>query len=215
MKKQVGKEHYHFSTYVDRGRWNSYYSQIEEITSANAGNVLEIGIGSGIIGDVLRKIGTEYKTMDIDSDLEPDFIGSVLEIPFDEKSFDIVCAYQVLEHLPFKDFELALSEMMRVATKRIIISLPDVGKVVRLCIWLPRFGTKQIMIPIIMPKKEHTFDGEHYWVINRRNYSHRRIRDIIVFAAHKSMFALTKNYRLSENPSHRFFVLERKDTPLE
>lgn len=45
------------------------------------------------------------------------------ELPFESKSFDIVCALDVLEHLD--NFHVTFDEALRVAKKTVIISLPN------------------------------------------------------------------------------------------
>jgi CRISPR/Cas system CSM-associated protein Csm5 (group 7 of RAMP superfamily) len=52
MKKQVNKTHYDFLKYVSRARWNSFYSQIEEVLDTDGKSVLEVGVGTGVGGNV-------------------------------------------------------------------------------------------------------------------------------------------------------------------
>ena len=55
-----------------------------------------------------------YKSVDVAEDLQPEVVGSVTKLPFPDKSFDVVVAFEVLEHLPFEKFEVAVSEISRV-----------------------------------------------------------------------------------------------------
>lgn len=48
--------------------------------------------------------------------------GSAYEIPFPDRSFDVVCAFEVLEHL--EDPRRALAEMARVARRDVVITVP-------------------------------------------------------------------------------------------
>jgi SAM-dependent methyltransferase len=50
--------------------------------------------------------------------------GSIDKLPFENYSFDISIAEEVLEHLPFKVYENSLSEIARVSEKYILISVP-------------------------------------------------------------------------------------------
>jgi ubiquinone/menaquinone biosynthesis C-methylase UbiE len=51
--------------------------------------------------------------------------GNALQLPFRERTFDAVVAFEVLEHLP--DVAVALEEMLRVLRRpgHIIIGLPN------------------------------------------------------------------------------------------
>ncbi len=126
FKKQVDVNHYNFLKYVDKNRFMSFYYQLRYIYSINPSNVLEVGHGSGFIKKILQS-EFDFKTLDIESGLNPDIVGSVLEMPIKDKSFDLVCCFQVLEHIPFYNFERALLEMYRVSKKNVIISLPFSG----------------------------------------------------------------------------------------
>jgi ubiquinone/menaquinone biosynthesis C-methylase UbiE len=48
--------------------------------------------------------------------------GSILSLPFDDNSFDVVLCTHALEHI--KDHRRALSELLRVTKRRLIITVP-------------------------------------------------------------------------------------------
>jgi 2-polyprenyl-3-methyl-5-hydroxy-6-metoxy-1,4-benzoquinol methylase len=114
FKPQVPKEHY-FKDYDTKERWMSYWYQINEILKSNPENVLEIGVGNKFISDYLKKEGIKLTTVDVDPELKPDFVCSVTELSKILKSkYDVVLCAQVLEHLPFLDFEKSLNEIKKV-----------------------------------------------------------------------------------------------------
>lgn len=52
--------------------------------------------------------------MDVDANVKPDLVADVLDLPFEEKTFNLVYFTDVIEHLP-KNTELkALAEIRRV-----------------------------------------------------------------------------------------------------
>jgi len=54
----------------------------------------------------------DITALDIDKRLNPDFVGSVLELPFVDKSFEVIACYEVLEHLLYRDFPKDLREII-------------------------------------------------------------------------------------------------------
>lgn len=86
--------------------------------------VLEVGCAEN---PVWR--GTDFKvtTMDkqINRDLEifPDFQANAEDLPFNDDSFDVVCEGELLEHVT--EPQKALREAVRVARKKVVITVPD------------------------------------------------------------------------------------------
>lgn len=213
LQKQVEKAHYDFSRYVRKNRWNSFYHQIDEIIKTNPNSVLEIGVGAGISKCVLKDIlHYHYESIDIDEELHPDHTGSVLDMPFADKQYDVIGCFQVLEHLPFNDFEKALSELFRVANKAVIISLPNAESVKQINI--PKLIKSKLIKKPFTQLKQHVFDGEHYWEINKAGYELDKIIRKIKTQGDVFNFVLEKEYRVYENPYHHFFVLKRQASVL-
>lgn len=102
----------------------SYYNQLNEIFKTNPKTVLEIGTGNKLIYNQLKEIGINVTSLDINKNLNPDIIGDIRQIPFPDNSYDTVVAFEVLEHIPFSDFEKSLIELKRVSKKWVIISIP-------------------------------------------------------------------------------------------
>jgi hypothetical protein len=199
-EKQVEKSTYEFGRYMTKQRWCSLWHQIDEIQKLKPKNVLEIGPGPGLFKSLVSILGTTIETMDIDPDLKPDHVASATAIPFNDGVFEMVCAFQMLEHLPYEVSLKAFGEMVRVSSRHVLISLPDARRVWRLnvvsrCFLVPR---PQIITPV------HKFEGEHYWEINKRGYSLTRVTSDLSKHAR-----LIKTYRVFEFPFHRFFIFER------
>ena len=209
MQKQVESSHYQFSEYLDKPRWTSVWHQLDEIIKRNPEKVLEIGPGPGIFKAAANALDVHVQTLDLDPDLKPDYVSSALEMPFENNTFDIVCAFQMLEHVPFPDSLLAFSEMARVARHTVIISLPDAAKRWPLSIHVPGIGPVNFLLPRPRLKmKKHVFDGEHYWEVNKLGYSLTEVKNQLCKSA---PVILEKTYRVPENPYHRFFIFMKKN----
>lgn len=125
----------------------------------------------GCFKTMASTIGIDVETLDINPELKPDHIALVFDMPFKNFSFDVVCAFQMLEHLPFDKSIKAFIEMSRVTNKALIVSLPDSKARYPVSLTLPKLGLLQMLIP--KPQfiaKEREFDGEHYWVIKKKGY---------------------------------------------
>lgn len=181
------------------------WHQLDEIQQLKPKSVLEIGPGPGLFKMLAATVGIAVETLDLDPDLRPDHIGSATDMPFDNGTYEVVCAFQMLEHLPYEASLQAFSEMVRVSQRNIVISLPDAHSVWRYQIHVPMFGIHDFLVP--RPRLSapiHEFDGEHHWEINKRGYSLARI--ITDFTKNTR---LLKTYRVPENPTHRFFIFAR------
>ncbi len=166
--------------YDSKERFCSYWHQIQEVLLLNPKEVLEIGIGNGFVSEYLRKMGLKIITLDIDEKLKPDVTASILKMPFNDASFDVVACCEVLEHLPFENFNRALSEVFRVSREFAVLSLPDISRAYRFNMQIPKIGEIKKLIKLPMLKNSiHQFDGEHYWEIGKANYSLKKIMEDI------------------------------------
>ena len=211
MKKQVDKSHYKFKKYINKLRWASIWHQIDELVTLNPQRVLEIGPGPGVLKAVMRQLEIGFETLDIDPELKPDHLASVFDMPFEDAEYDVVCAFQVLEHLPFEMAIQAFREMARVASKAVVISLPNSAKCWPFSIYVPFLGVRQFLIPrprMRLAAPTHHFDGEHFFEINKAGYS---LKDVTNALLSEGNVHLTKTYRVHENNYHQFFIFDKND----
>ena len=200
---QVAPEHYDFERYDDLERWISYWYQIRAALRLRPRTVLEIGSGSGVFRAYLKNAGVDVRSMDIDDSRKPDVIGSVtdLDAAFPSTRFDAICAFQVLEHLPFDQFERCLQGIARHA-EHALISLPYRGERVRLSLWL---GDKKLSLghKFMMPWRYRRCP-EHHWELGR-GFSARRITRIM-----SKYFDVLERGFIVENPYHYLWVLRSR-----
>ena len=191
--------------YDSKRRFASYWHQIREVLKRSPESVLEIGVGSGFVSNYLRSHGVTLTTIDIESDLGADTVGDARDLPFEDQSFDIVTAYEVLEHMPFADALIALREMRRVAKGYVIISVPDATRAARIQFPVPGIMhvRKLITIPRLFPPVHMRTKSGHEWEIGKKGYRLSFVRHEI----EKQGLIIEKTYRVFENPYHRFFVL--------
>lgn len=205
---QVKKDHYNFV----EGSCIHLYNQVKDILDLVekkkiiSPSVLIIGVGDNLLKIVLEnKFKFRVKTIDIDSELNPDYVGSVDNIGnVVMEKFDIVVCAHVLEHLPFKYFNKSL-EQIKAITDYSLLCLPiaKFGIIIGAGIY-PLFFKKIYFISTYFFKK-HKFDGQHYWEIGIRGHSKKKIRREI-----EKFFNIEKEYN-PENWLYSYnFVLKSK-----
>jgi ubiquinone/menaquinone biosynthesis C-methylase UbiE len=202
---QVEKGHYLTQRYNHKARWLSYWYQIDAVLGFRPSSILEVGIGSGMVRDYLRKCGAAVTTLDIDPDVNPDVVGSVLSMPLGDGEFDCVLAAEILEHLPFEDFPAGLREIRRVSRRSAVVSLPDARRT--LC----NASLKIPFLPALrcfaqVPTfRQHVFNGQHYWELGKRGYGIRTIEAIM----RRSGWRIRSSFTPADVTTKRFFLLEK------
>lgn len=206
ISPQVSRSHYAFGRYMHKRRWASLWHQLDEVIRSGACTVLEIGPGIGLFKAVGNLFGLRVSTLDIDPELQPDHVASVFDMPLPDSSVDAVVAFQMLEHLPYERSLEAFREMARVAEKHVIISLPDAREMWFYSIYIPKVGDFRFMLPKpVRGAREHVFDGQHYWEVNKRGYELSRVlKDFTL-----DSLRLVRTYRVAEFAYHRFFIFEK------
>lgn len=212
FKPQVKEGHYHLSRYDDLERFISYYYQINLTRSREPKSILEVGVGNKLVSEYLRRAGLDVKTCDIDASLEPDYLADIRNLPLKDNLFDVVMACEVLEHIPFKDFTKALSELERVSRDYVIISLPYRHASFQAVFKFPFVrtilrGKTFLDFCIRIPLKFIGFEnsGQHYWEIDGGEYKIRKIRRIL-----KEYFEVEKEVRPVLDSYHEFFILKKR-----
>ncbi len=203
QEPQVDKKHYAFERYGFEGRFVSYYWQLREVLDLNPSSILEVGVGDKVFGNFIKdNTPVAYTSIDIAVDLKPDVVGSILNLPLLDKSQDIVCAFEVLEHLPFSEFEKAVSELFRVARAHVVISVPHFGPMISFSLKIPFLSQLRLAFKVPYPRT-HTFNGQHYWELGKKGYPVRRIRTIL-----QKQGRIVRDFVPFNSEYHHFFVIK-------
>lgn len=164
---QVPHSHYFSTDYLNKDRFIGLYGQVIScIKDVEAKNILEIGPGPGLFSAIMKNFGKDVITVDFAPDLPNDVQARLPLLPFLSNSFDTVCAFEVLEHIPFNLFSISLKEMCRISKNKIIISVPNVTYLnpfidINLNIKLKKF---RYHISFRRSRNRKIFNQlEHYW----------------------------------------------------
>jgi ubiquinone/menaquinone biosynthesis C-methylase UbiE len=119
-------------------RWHMeefHKTLVDLVRLAAPRTVLDAGCGEGILTDILARRMPDLKITGVDNrpgaihyaqthfpDAGHFRVGSVLDLPFPDRSFDLVLCSEVLEHLP--DPMAALQELIRVSAGHVLITVP-------------------------------------------------------------------------------------------
>ncbi len=93
--------------------------------------VLDVGCGDGRLSHEVKQkldcflVALDLSTVALARLTVPKCCGSAGQLPFADRSFDMVMATEILEHLPIALYPLVLSELARVARRYLLITVPN------------------------------------------------------------------------------------------
>jgi SAM-dependent methyltransferase len=163
---QVERSHYFNDGYLSEARFRALHAQFHACLAVeNATSILEIGIGPGLLEALLRNFDFDVFTYDLASDLRPSVVGRLPALPFSNSSFDLVCAFEVLEHIPIELLNECMKAMRRVAKKRVIISVPSQAELHNGMLGVTfQIGRRTLDVKLWRNKlRRLTNPDEHYW----------------------------------------------------
>ena len=135
MNKDYYKDYYQ----MERQHWwfviraKIILERIQKLSNPNGSlKILNVGVATGRSTELLEKFG-EVTSLEYDQDCceflrqelhIPVIQGSVLDLPFESGSFDLVCAFDVIEHV--EDDQQAVKELKRVCKDQglVVVTVP-------------------------------------------------------------------------------------------
>lgn len=160
---------------LDFPTWYRYLHVIKEVIAFRPDTILEIGVGAGVLKNVLSTFVKEYITMDINSKLDPDIVSDMRDFQSSlEGKFDCVICADVLEHMPFTSLGCNLRNIYRYLTKdgKALITIPH--RRTEVMVVTPTYKTLLLTFPVwLRPygfysrfiKKRIPIDPYHCWEI--------------------------------------------------
>ena len=209
MTSQVIQQTRQKEEYITRDRLTSYYNQARIIKSlgSQVNNILEIGIFNSLFTKIMALEGYQITTADYDAKLNPDLIIDLqTEFVIPHNQFDTIVLFQVLEHIPYDKFELALSKLAAATQKFLVISLPYYSNFFAINLKINTPSRPRHLL-FQLPKFWETIplSEQHYWEIGMKGYPMKKI----IKSLQNTQLKLVRKYQDPYNPYHYFFVLEK------
>jgi 2-polyprenyl-3-methyl-5-hydroxy-6-metoxy-1,4-benzoquinol methylase len=205
---RLPKERYFGDSYFSKIQLNSLSNQLLLIYSLKPKKILEIGKGNGFVSNFLKSAGYDVITFDINPNLQPDIVGDITNINayFNEGEFDLIVCCEVLEHLPFEEFEKILMMFSKISRGQAIISLPRCQKIfvsINLQIKIRRIIDKRFNIFLALLGGKKVSVNHHWEIYSTKKTSLNSIKGII-----NKYFKIEMCFRDKDVPQHQYLVLK-------
>jgi len=192
-------------------------------TLTDVNSVLEFGPGRGLFGNILKFYGMDYYSADVvqvkGAD-KPDFLHSINDFPIGNQTFDLVCAFQTLEHNPPSEFLPHLEKMAALSNKYVYVSLPWHGRSFswNIGINLPKLA-KNFMGSVVWPrlvnkKRPHDQYAKdpnpyrfHWFEVGEPGFSKKEIKETAAKAGLKQV----QSFHVEGFAYHYFILFEKID----
>jgi len=182
-------------------------------------SVFEVGPGGHFCAKNLRAIGYQYDTFDFDDTHSPTYIGNLamFNIAGLEEKYDLTCAFQVLEHMPWDVFVKNIRKLATLSKKYVFISIPYSCKGFSVTLETHDGQFRKLLKqfrrykPTNMPQRKYRQKymdeypwAVHYWELGRKGISIDTVRN----ALNECTLQIIEQFH-SRNAFHYFFLCEK------
>jgi len=128
--------------------------------------ILEIGVGTNFLSDILRRRKFKISTLDIDAQKKPDYCANALEFDYDLSGFKTLIAFEIFEHIPYETFQKVINKVSTSTIKTIIFSVPWAQySFTPIKIKLPRVP---VFEPSLTIPKRKIDTKAHFWELTKK-----------------------------------------------
>ena len=199
-----------------------YQAQIP-INLEDCYSMLEFGTGRNTTKALVEHFGLNHKSVDFDNiRFNPDEVSTILDYT-DKNQYDLVAAFQVLEHNPIETIEPHLSKLRSFSKKYVYISVPYSGRwfswMLNINILPSRIFNFSSIFHFVFPRKflkktrpteefqkREDKHNPHWWEVGDKNLSVKNFEKIIELTG----LSINKKFHNEFFPYHIFYLLEIK-----
>lgn len=114
FNKQFSLKSEYYLNQLDFLNWFRYYYLVKDVLRLKSVNLMEVGAGGGLVRNCLEPLVSSYTTLDVNKELNPDILSDIRDTNQGiVDQFDCAIAADVLEHIPFSDLKIAVSNMFK------------------------------------------------------------------------------------------------------
>jgi len=218
----IKKDLFDFNIIRKNQFFSIFYQNHYPLSLDNISTVLEFGHGRGTSAAILRHLDLKVTTVDFNKNFSPDFVDTILSFQTTNK-FDLVCAFQVLEHNPIETIKENLTKMKSLSNKYVYISIPYSGRWFSLNLEMNFMPTKlgrqkktflltwprliRKTRPIEKYKLREDKYNPHWWEVGDKKMTKKDFVKIIV----NSGLDVEKTFHNEYFPYHLFYLLKKVD----
>jgi hypothetical protein len=181
--------------------------------------VLEVGPGEGYCAKNLRELELRYDTLDFETTHSPTIVADFATYQpnlEDSQRYDLTCAFQVLEHMPYAIFKQNLLKLKAMSKKYVFISLPYSCRGFSVTLNRQNGQHKSqrrkydFYVGTNLPNRRYRAEymdefpwAVHYWEIGRKGFK----LDKVLSDIESTGLKVIKRFH-SQNPFHYFVLCE-------
>ena len=199
--------------------FSAFYQAKEAIINPEIKTMLEFGTGRNLTKAIVEHYGISHKSVDFDNKKYiPDEVSTIMDFK-DNKKYDIVAAFQVLEHNPLSTLEQHLLKMKSLTKKYIYISVPYSGRWFSLSFnfnFFPKFAFKKSINinwqrilkktrPTELYKKRKDKYNPHWWEVGDKDFTKSDFKKLIYSMDMK----IEKSFHNEFFPYHLFYLIKK------
>lgn len=166
--------------------WYHRQARIVYENCAKNQSILEIGVGTSLLSDLLKRRGWNIRTLDIDEKKTPDYCSDALSFDYSSEGVEVVIAFEIFEHIPFTTFEKVIRKLREGGVKEVYFSLPwNKKRLIEFWVKFPKLPSFRFWLGLPIGKVLTT---NHFWELSKVDKGAAGGKNLISLSTMKAVF---------------------------